>query len=606
MLNSFYTNRSERKTCMLLLLFLALVLLLVSLIDDAVNLPNFVSHDYSVWNKGWQVVNSDGNSAQKTLPQTMHYGSGVVTIARVLDERVEDTGAVLRIGSKYENVSVSLNGQVLYSYPNEDSLMSGMTGTTFHYVQLPEGAVGQELSIRYTFQSNRTPFYEISAPEFAEKETFISRSILSSIPLLLIAVVAVIAGLAIWMFTIRMKANQRLSDTFWNIGVFALLFAGFLFSRLPYIPFLIKNPLTIHFLTYATLLTMPIPFVSIFTAATEEKYRKFQILAILLNFLNVVGQTALASLHVADFRDLLPLTFALVAFSMVTVLVGIYKSKTDENDRPWGNDTTVLVTVGSLLDLLLVFIGHSSPNSCLFFAIGTVLFLMTQVSYFTVTYSGQWRNDVETMLLEEMAYSDMLTGIRNRNAYEKYLEDITARPPADRMYGLIADINDLKYTNDNFGHEMGDAIIITVSSILSEVFGKNGQCFRLGGDEFVAFIRGVSEEQMEQHIADFKAKLDAYNQDHFPAIQVALGYAETEPDDYRNMKDFLRRIDKMMYEDKRFSKTLNHQYRKGAPIPTDAEIEARVESSRVITAGDEALGENEPEEPSADNTENNP
>ena len=592
MLNTLYLKKSGRKFLLIILLAVLLLYLLITCVDSANEQQTFVG-EHTQWNKGWLLVDSNGNNSQATLPQTLAYGNGSATLSRVLDDRVEKTDSVLCLCSKYEDIKVILDGEILYSYPNEQSALSDITGITYHYIDLPEDATGRELTIRYSFQGASTTRYELRAPEFAPKEIFLKRAANSAIPFTVIAVVVALAGLVIFIMTLRVQNNQTLSNTFWNIGVFALLFAVFLCVSSPYAPFLLGNPLGRHFLTYAMVLLMPIPFVSLFYGQTDEKYRKYQIIAVILNFVNAAAQTLLALLGVVDFRTLLPVTFLLTLFSMGTVIVGIYFSKNSGEDAPWINDTAVLVGLGAAVDLLLCIIGHPSYCGCLFFTIGVLLFLIAQFSYFLFAYFGQFRTNVETMLLKEMAYKDMLTGIGNRNAYELYLTDITARPPGDRMYGLIADINDLKRTNDTYGHEMGDTIIVEVGDILFKIFGKNGSCFRVGGDEFVAFIRGMSAEQMEQHIAEFKGELEKYNEDHTPAIRVALGYAETEPDDYRNMKAFLRRIDKMMYEDKRSGKALDKLHAMEKALD-DSALEAQVESSFAVSSAPSS------EEPSSD------
>lgn len=603
MLNSLYLKKTGRKFILIVFLVMLLIYLLITFVDSA-NEQIAVTGNHETWNKGWLLVDSNQNSRQVDLPQTQAFGNGSATLSRVVDSRVQNTDAVLRICSKYENITVSLDGKAVYKYPTDNSALSDVTGITYHVIDLPDSAVGKELSIRYDFQNGAMMTYELRAPEFATKDVIMNRTVRAAIPFFIVAVVVAVAGLVIFLMTLRVQNNQTLSNTFWNIGVFGLLFALFLCIRSPFAPYLFGNPLGRHFLTYSMVLLMPIPFISMFYGSTDDKYRKYQILAVILNFVNAAAQTLLALLGLVDFRALLPLTLLLCLFSMGTVLVGIYRSKNRGEDAAWIDDAAFLVALGAVVDLFLTVIGHPSYCSCLFFTIGVLIFLISQFSYFLYAYFGQFRTNVETMLLKEMAYKDMLTGIGNRNAYELYLTDITARPPGDRMYGLIADINDLKRTNDTYGHEMGDTIIVEVGDILFKIFGKNGSCFRVGGDEFVAFIRGMSSEQMEQHIAEFKAELEKYNEDHTPRIRVALGYAETEPDDYRNMKAFLRRIDKMMYEDKRTGKALDKLHAMEKELDDQA-LNVQVESSFAVSSIPDTL--NQPIEEInefSDNTDN--
>ncbi len=601
MLASLYLKKTGRKVLLILLLVFLLMYLLITLVDSA-NEQSPIPKEYSVWNKGWKLVDSNGNSASVSLPKTQKYGNGRATISRVLEKNALAGDNVLRLCSKYENINVTLDGETLYSYPTESSGLSDVTGITYHFISLPKDFNGKELKITYSFQSSSSMIYELRSPEIARRDSFSDRAVKTSIPFLVVAVAVAFAGLVIFMMTLRVQNNQTLSNTFWNIGVFALLFALFLVVQSPYAPYLLGNPLGRHFLTYSMVLLMPIPFISMFYGGSDEKYRKHQVIAVILNFVNAFVQTLLALLGVVDYSALLPITLLLIIYSMATVLCGIYLSKNRNEEATGIDDTAFLVAIGAVVDIFLVIIGHPSFCGCLFFSIGVLLFLVAQFSYFLYAYFGQFRTNVETMLLKEMAYKDMLTGIGNRNAYELYLTDITTRPPGDRMYGLIADINDLKRTNDTYGHEMGDTIIVEVGDILFKIFGKNGSCFRVGGDEFVAFIRGMSSEQMEQHIAEFKAELEDYNKDHTPNIRVALGYAETEPDDYRNMKAFLRRIDKMMYEDKRTGKALDKLHAMEKQLD-DSALEEQVESSFAVSSVPEISENNTAsvsEEPSSD------
>ena len=59
------------------------------------------------------------------------------------------------------------------------------------------------------------------------------------------------------------------------------------------------------------------------------------------------------------------------------------------------------------------------------------------------------------------------------------------------------DVNGLKATNDQFGHLEGDAYLIDVSRILSEISGRlNMDLFRYGGDEFVMMGNGVNGQEL--------------------------------------------------------------------------------------------------------------
>jgi len=105
------------------------------------------------------------------------------------------------------------------------------------------------------------------------------------------------------------------------------------------------------------------------------------------------------------------------------------------------------------------------------------------------------RNRLKANVMEELSHMDLLTNLGNRRAYYKYISKFL---PEQNIGIIFSDINGLKYTNDHFGHNSGDNLIITYSNILKEVFGNNG-VFRISGDEFVVVLSNISEEK-------FKAK----------------------------------------------------------------------------------------------------
>ena len=143
--------------------------------------------------------------------------------------------------------------------------------------------------------------------------------------------------------------------------------------------------------------------------------------------------------------------------------------------------------------------------------------------------------------LIQYSYQDALTGVGNRRAIKEYEKDIldTSNP-----YGFImCDINGLKTVNDNEGHEMGDMLIISVSSCMSEVFGHEN-VFRLGGDEFAVYSADENLEIFERKINEFK---DMVTERGF---HVALGYSYVQDGDpdYNTRKI---EADNRMYDEKR-------------------------------------------------------
>lgn len=153
----------------------------------------------------------------------------------------------------------------------------------------------------------------------------------------------------------------------------------------------------------------------------------------------------------------------------------------------------------------------------------------------------------------KMAYTDVLTGIGNRNAYFEVKEKLNKKiGKGDLSFAVaIFDINGLKNANDDYGHETGDLMIVSAAEILKKFF-KAGSLFRIGGDEFVLLVENVSEEQMkiifDKISTEVNAKIISKNEVHIP-LAISKGFSVYTPED-TEVKAVVQRADAQMYQDK--------------------------------------------------------
>ncbi|MBA3252189.1 MAG: GGDEF domain-containing protein [Geodermatophilaceae bacterium] len=86
--------------------------------------------------------------------------------------------------------------------------------------------------------------------------------------------------------------------------------------------------------------------------------------------------------------------------------------------------------------------------------------------------------------IQQLAYTDALTGVGNRHAFHRYVEEL-AGGPEDAVGVAVIDVDDLKLANDWRGHEAGDEILRVIAASLMSRAGPRDFVARLGGDEFV-------------------------------------------------------------------------------------------------------------------------
>ena len=97
-----------------------------------------------------------------------------------------------------------------------------------------------------------------------------------------------------------------------------------------------------------------------------------------------------------------------------------------------------------------------------------------------------------------MSVTDQVTGLFNRSAFEKYLNESEPHTFSHTVCVYI-DVNGLHELNNKHGHEAGDKLLQSVAECLRAQFPDDG-LYRIGGDEFVVFSKAdaaVCEARMQ-------------------------------------------------------------------------------------------------------------
>ena len=157
---------------------------------------------------------------------------------------------------------------------------------------------------------------------------------------------------------------------------------------------------------------------------------------------------------------------------------------------------------------------------------------------------------VQMQSYAENLYMDELSGLYNRRYLNAVLTErkITI---GKSLYGIMMDVNDFKYINDNFGHSMGDKAICTLGNILLRSIPDGGIAIRYAGDEFIVLLSGVDTERVLATMDEINHNLSQFNESKIEpfTLSVSMGYAEFGAGD--DTEAFLMHMDEKMYEEKR-------------------------------------------------------
>lgn len=171
--------------------------------------------------------------------------------------------------------------------------------------------------------------------------------------------------------------------------------------------------------------------------------------------------------------------------------------------------------------------------------INKVVPLVRTLAYFISSCMCNCKNQRR---LGRLIYTDSLTEVKNRHAYNETVEEL-----ASKKFGkvgiLYVDINDMKGLNDRFGHDYGDHILVDLSEKISCVFDRN-DIFRIDGDEFIVICQNISKSEFIEKIHTFECNMDKQHE-----YVVSVGYQWS--DRQENIKDLITASDRMMYEHKK-------------------------------------------------------
>lgn len=165
-------------------------------------------------------------------------------------------------------------------------------------------------------------------------------------------------------------------------------------------------------------------------------------------------------------------------------------------------------------------------------------------------------------IIEKLIYTDKLTNLKNRLAYEKEIESINNQlkenNTKDPNIGiLIYDLNDLKTVNDSLGHLAGDKYISDSALIINNCFAAYGKTYRIGGDEFVTILKNNSSDKILQALTKFESEQEKYNLDNNSTpfvMSIAVGYDYFLPGTDLNLTSVIKRADEKMYKVKKEKK----------------------------------------------------
>ncbi|MDR3539615.1 MAG: diguanylate cyclase [Desulfosporosinus sp.] len=168
--------------------------------------------------------------------------------------------------------------------------------------------------------------------------------------------------------------------------------------------------------------------------------------------------------------------------------------------------------------------------------------------------------------LESISSLDGLTGIPNRRTYDQFIGMSwkNALREQQPLSLIMADIDNFKLYNDNYGHIQGDdCLILVAKSLVSCTKRPSDMVARYGGEEFIALLPNTDKkgallvaERMRNSIEKLAIKHDQSQVAH--CVTISLGVAEIIPQPFDLLADFIKIADNALYAAKREGRNIVH------------------------------------------------
>lgn len=203
------------------------------------------------------------------------------------------------------------------------------------------------------------------------------------------------------------------------------------------------------------------------------------------------------------------------------------------------------ITVGALIiEFDVNSFAESARRSsliCLAFSIGFAMAAATVTTWLL--------RKLSVPLYRKLAYTDLLTGTLNRNAFEERIREIDEKKQQNGLMILTCDINMLKTVNDQGGHAAGDSHICALARLLENHLITFGKTYRIGGDEFASLLYNLAPEKLEEKMKNLFSLTQKMQICGF-RLEFAYGMAQFDSRQDKDVQNTLKRADARMYAHK--------------------------------------------------------
>lgn len=185
-----------------------------------------------------------------------------------------------------------------------------------------------------------------------------------------------------------------------------------------------------------------------------------------------------------------------------------------------------------------------------------IQFNMATIGFIICLYFTQhiFEGFLEVEVDKRNAVTDYLTGLPNRRNLDKILHDqiIEAHKNHQALSVILFDVDNFKKVNDLYGHEIGDDVLIELTSLFTTHLPDRAHFGRWGGEEFLIIIENLHKAECIRLADKLREKVSKHSFHEVGTVTCSFGIAELQ--EMEHQKDLLKRADEALYLAKDYGK----------------------------------------------------
>lgn len=547
-------NKKSVVIVMLLLLF-AVIFAWISISSDVKDV-RINSEKAEIITNEWQVT-CQGKTNELVLPAVIDASAGdVVEMSMVLDEE-KVLGNSIFFYSRQSWAQIYLDGELMEASDKSRKIPFAMTpGSGWVFLRLPADYDGKTLKIELEMTIDKYA-KELPTVYMGTKASFIymvleqgRSSLLLVIPVLFLGVG--LCGIGIFIDYPIMRRR------FCRLGLFAVITSvwSLLESRITQLLF--GNMVLASYVLFSCFYLIPVlatGFLLTFETLRKRKYMKamFWLSAAVFVVAQLLQITGVC--YYIQLVSVVHILIGLIILGVALSYIDLCKKKETIPDKSIYRAMMIL-GLFCCLDILSYYMNPTAVVGS-FSKIGMLLFFAYLAHTGIRQLCNVERQEAENRIYHKLAYSDIMTNLSNRTAFERDLDAYRREPWEEETILLIADMNGLKYINDHYGHAHGDRALIQLAELIRQCFGESCKCYRIGGDEFSVISRGIPEEQFVGMCEQLKNSVAKQRSEEGWELSVSCGYYVV---DGSGIDESYKEADARMYAEKAAYKKKREQY----------------------------------------------